>query len=274
MPRATTLGENPFDTIAEDYDRTFSETWVGRMQRALVWIEADRTFQAGQRILEINCGTGIDAVHFANRGINVLACDSSAKMIAIAGRRRDSCPDGGRIELRCTPTEDISLIQPEKLYDGVFSNFSGLNCVSDLKAAARDLARLVRPGGKAILCLFGRLCLWEILFHLTRWDLPKAFRRLNSEGIRASLATGSSIMVRYPGVPSLRDMFAPHFRLERWRGVGVMVPPSYLENLALRFPWFFARAAEVDSRLGTWPGIRSLADHMVLTFERSAGDGS
>jgi SAM-dependent methyltransferase len=274
MTRAPILGENPFDTIAEDYDRTFSETWVGRTQRAQVWIEADRTFRAGQRILEINCGTGIDAVHFANRGINVLACDSSARMIGIAGRRRDSCPNGSRIELRCIPTEDVSVLQPEEPYDGVFSNFSGLNCVSDLKAAARGLARLVRPGGKAILCLFGRLCLWEILFNLTRRDFPKAFRRLNNEGILASLGTGSGVMVRYPGVSSLRGIFAPHFRLERWRGVGVLVPPSYLENLALRFQWFFARAAEVESRLGTWPGIRSLADHMLLTFERSAEDGS
>src|SRR5439155_1758061 len=74
----------PFDAIADTYDESFSDSSIGRAQRRVVWMETDRTFQAGQRILEINCGTGIDALHLAHRGVAVLACDASPRMIAVA----------------------------------------------------------------------------------------------------------------------------------------------------------------------------------------------
>ena len=49
-----------------------------------VWRELLRTFHPGQRVLEINCGTGIDAVSLGERGIRVLACDIAPRMIELA----------------------------------------------------------------------------------------------------------------------------------------------------------------------------------------------
>src|SRR6266571_1663797 len=259
----------PFDAIADTYDDTFSNSSIGRVQRRLVWMELDRTFRAGQRILEINCGTGIDALHLATRGIEVMACDSSPRMIAVARRRLAASSVRAAIDFRCLPVEQIALLEKEGPYDGIFSNFAGLNCVLDLIGAARGLARLVRPGGKAILCLFGRLCLWEISSYLVRCRFKKAFRRFHRNGVVVILSPGSRVVVRYPAVRWLRQVFSPYFRLESWRGVGVAVPPSYLENLALRLPRLFKLAAEIDPWLGQCPGLRALADHVVLTFERS-----
>jgi len=73
-----------FDQIAPSYDATFSESLVGRAQREAVWQVADRVFTPGSRILEINCGTGVDALHFAGRGVRVLGCDASAGMVEAA----------------------------------------------------------------------------------------------------------------------------------------------------------------------------------------------
>ncbi len=183
----------PFDAIADTYDDTFSNSSIGRVQRRLVWMETDRTFRAGQRILEINCGTGIDALHLATRGIEVMACDSSPRMIAVARRRLAASSVRAAIDFRCLPIEQIALLEKEGPYDGIFSNFAGLNCVSDLIGAARDLARLVRPGGKAILCLFGRLCLWEISSYLVRCRFKKAFRRFHRNGVVVILSPGSRV---------------------------------------------------------------------------------
>src|SRR4029453_973425 len=79
----------PFDAVAERYDDVFSNSPIGFAQRRSVWIEMDRAFHTGHRILEINCGTGIDALYLANRGVSVVACDSSPRMIAEARRRID-----------------------------------------------------------------------------------------------------------------------------------------------------------------------------------------
>jgi len=47
-----------FDTVAEDYDRIFTNSAIGRAQRDAVWEVARTVFSPGSRILELNCGTG------------------------------------------------------------------------------------------------------------------------------------------------------------------------------------------------------------------------
>jgi ubiquinone/menaquinone biosynthesis C-methylase UbiE len=258
-----------FDAIAGTYDDDFSNSLVGRAQRNSVWLDADRSFHPGQHVLEINCGTGIDALHLASRGVDVTACDSSQQMIAVARRRLEASPIRAKVDFRCIPTECIGVLENEGPFDGVLSNFAGLNCVSDLTATSRALARLVKPGGKAVLCLFGRVCLWEIGFYFSGGNLKKAFRRFSKHGIGASLGGSSKFTVHYPTVKLLRKTFRPHFRLESQRGVGILVPPSYLERLATRSPRFFKFAAAVDPWLGRYPGARAFSDHIVLTFERT-----
>lgn len=77
----------PFDAVADTYDETFTESVIGKVQRRAVWREIDRAFFAGQRILELNCGTGVDAARLAGRGIAVWACDQSSRMLEVARRR-------------------------------------------------------------------------------------------------------------------------------------------------------------------------------------------
>ena len=258
----------PFDGVAEDYDARFTSSLIGRAQRQSVWSEMDRLFRPGQRVLEINCGTGVDAMHLASRGIQVVACDASPEMIAVARRRLGSRVVRNHAAFRTLATEQVGELEYEGLYDGVLSNFAGLNCVADLRCVARDLARLVRPGGKAILCLFGRICLWEMLWYTLHGDFKKSFRRLGGEGVVVNLAPGHSVLVRYPSVRSLCRDFAPHFRLASWKGVGIAVPPSYMEPWAERFPGLFKFVARIDLLIARRPGFRALADHVVVVLER------
>lgn len=258
----------PFDAVADEYDSRFTNSFIGRAQRESVWKEMDRLFRPGQRVLDINCGTGVDALHLAARGIHVMACDASPEMVAVARRRLDASPYRDHVDVRILAIEQIGQLETEGLHDGVLSNFSGLNCVADLRCAARDLARLVRPGGRVILCLFGRFCLWEIFWYTLHGDIMRAFRRSRSQGVVANLAPGHSVLVRYPSVGSIRQCFAGQFRLVSWQGVGIAVPPSYLEPWAARFARLFKFAANIDLLLGRCPGFRSLADHVVLVLER------
>src|SRR2546428_2798525 len=105
----------PFDALADTYDESFSDSSIGRAQRRVVWMETDRTFRAGQRILEINCGTGIDALHLAHRGVAVLACDASPRMIAVARGRLARSSACAPVDFRCIPTERIASIEIEEI---------------------------------------------------------------------------------------------------------------------------------------------------------------
>lgn len=262
----------PFDLVAEAYDATFSDSWIGRAQRDAVMREVSGAFLPGQRILEINCGTGIDALYMAKLGIDVLACDSSPRMIEIARRRAARLGLEGRVDFRVLATEQLeTLVVGEGLarFDGVLSNFAGLNCVQNLQAAAFQLARLLRPGARALLCIFGNFCMWEVVWYVLHGNLSKALRRFRRGGSTAEIASGVTVGIHYPSVAAMERAFRPHFRLKEWKGVGVAVPPSYLEPWAKRFPKLCRMLAIADRFLAGCPGIRATADHWLLTFEQS-----
>lgn len=265
MAASVQLQKAPFDCLAESYDRVFTESLIGRAQRAAVWQELAATFLPGHRVLELNCGTGVDAVYLARRGVQVDAFDSSPAMVRVAQRRLLSeSPLPARFHVLAT--ENLAAL--DSVYDGAFSNFGGLNCVSDLRAVARNLARQIRPLGHVILCLASRFCAWETGWWLAHGNLSKAFRRLRRKGVTAELTPGTLVHVRYPSLEALRRLFGPEFSLVSARGIGVFVPPSYVEPYARRFPRVLRGAARLDARISSLPGFRAAADHVLLKFRR------
>jgi SAM-dependent methyltransferase len=261
----------PFDAVAERYDEIFTQSRIGTAQRLSVWKELENTFHGGDHVIEIGCGTGVDACFLAERGVKVVASDSSRGMLEVAGRRIASLKSDVveiAVNLRLLPAENLAALRGDGPFDGAFSNFGAVNCVQDLGLLAKNLHDLLKPGANVLLCLLGPCCLWEIGWYLTRGNPQKAFRRLRSGGTTARIADGEPVTVHYPSVRSLVRTFAPHFRLRFIKGVGVLVPPSYLESWANRFPSLLDFGVQADALLERCPGIRQLADHVLLKFER------
>jgi ubiquinone/menaquinone biosynthesis C-methylase UbiE len=242
-----------FDQVAEQYDATWSETAIGRAQREAFWREVDPLFTAGDRILDVGCGTGIDALHFESLGIGVYAIDASAEMVRIA---RSRGVNAWQQAFPCGPRPSRSA-----RFDGAFANFGALNCIANLLPVSDALARLVRPQGYLAICLMSRCCAWEILHYLGRLKPTKAFRRWHSAGSQASMG----VHVYYPSLPQIIHAFRPEFRLIRWRGIGLCVPPSYVSPPGGIVKWL----ASADRRLAHFPFLRALADHRLLIFQRS-----
>jgi ubiquinone/menaquinone biosynthesis C-methylase UbiE len=258
----------PFDAIAERYDETFTTSKIGKAQRSSVWKELEKAFRPGDRVLEIGCGTGIDACFLAERGVSVVACDNSPRMIAVATHRIKESEKKSLVRPHLLAAENISSLRNGGSFDGAFSNFGALNCVEDLEQFANDLATLLKPGATALLCWMGPCCLWEITWYLARGKPGKAVRRFLRRGVTARLAEGATVRVHYPSARLLARIFAPQFRLVSFKGVGVSVPPSYLETWVNRFPRLFDLSVRADLLLGTCPGIRGFADHILLEFRR------
>ena len=256
-----------FDSIAEQYDDIFTRSLIGRAQRDAVWEVLRQTFRAGQQVLELNCGTGEDALFLSRMGVAVVACDASEKMIAVAARRMASEPRGAQLRLEVRATEQIGLTAVAP-YDGVLSNFSGLNCVSDLAAVGRMLGRMVKPGGCVVVCMSSRFCLWEWLWFSAHGQASRAMRRW--KGSTTAYLGNMALEVRYPTVREIRQSFASHFRLRRFKGIGVAVPPTYLEHLARRLPALLRGLEAVDHVVSSRRIFRVIGDHILLVFERTA----
>src|SRR3984957_20303971 len=247
-----------WDYAAETYDQDFESTLIGQSRRKAVWRDLDRLFVSGQRILEINCGTGIDALHLAERGLTVVACDISQRMIELARERAGSTRFGKAVEFRVLSTEEMAKLDGEAPFDGAFSNFSGLNCVEDLRSASRNLSELLRPNARVLLCMLGRFVPWEILWFGVHADLRRALRRLAGPIARA--VDGGMLKVGYPSADQIAQSFAAQFDLRRLSGIGICVPPSYMEHWARRFPNVLSALASADSMLGGLPVFRGMAD--------------
>jgi len=260
----------PFDAIAATYDETFTRSGVGCAQRAAVWRELSKAFKPGDRVLEIGCGTGVDACYLAERGVDVLAFDPSAQMIEITSRRVGQKGLQALVNTRVLSAEEISSLPTTEPFDGVFSNFGALNCVEELAPVARNLARLLKPGASALLCWMGPYCIWEIGRYLSQANASTAFRRIHREGIRARIGDGAFVHVQYPSVKFLVRTFAPEFQLKLVRGIGVTVPPSYMEPWARRHPQTLRFCDQLDSWLGRFPGIRMLGDHVLVQLQRDS----
>jgi ubiquinone/menaquinone biosynthesis C-methylase UbiE len=252
--------------MAKEYDGTFTNSRIGRAQRNAVWNVITQTFHPGDHILELNCGTGEDALFLARSGMSVTACDASEQMIRVASLRLHSEAPGSAVNFRLLPTERILELPGSCRIDGAFSNFSGLNCVADLKKTANDLAILLTAGAPLLICLSTRFCIWEMLWFIAHGDLRKAFRRCSGHTI--AKVGDFAISVSYPTVRKLQDLFSPYFILRSYRGIGVLVPPSYVETWIRKRPGLLRAFIAIDQRISALHGFRTIGDHILLRFER------
>jgi ubiquinone/menaquinone biosynthesis C-methylase UbiE len=255
-----------FDRVAGSYDESFTRTAIGRAQRNQVWRQLLAGFAPGSRILELNCGTGEDARFLANRGRSVLACDASIAMIEMAKRRELEEMPPANLEYLHLAIEDLARLFDRGLFDGAFSNFSGLNCLADLKPVARNLAALVKPGGRVLLCLWSRVCWVELFWCLFHGQLKKAARRLSK--LTTARLGDMTIPVFYPSVRSVQRSFSPWFELRSRCAVGLFVPPSYVEQSMRKHERLLGLLELLDRECAAWPILRDAGDHVLLEFVR------
>lgn len=188
----------PFDALAQSYNELWTATPRGRDQRTAVWREIDGLFRAGDRVLDLGCGTGDDALHLAGLGVEVLGIDAAPKMVEVAHSRG--------VDAFLLAIEDLeSGAGLGPAFSGAISNFGALNCVPDLAPVAAQLARLVQPAGPVAICLMGRFCFTGWRHAAKRW-LGRAQWR--------------GIEIYYPTSRQIRAAFAPWFALERCAAIG------------------------------------------------------
>jgi SAM-dependent methyltransferase len=258
------LQARAFDELAADYDATFSDSALGRTLRALVWSRLEQVFRAPQRVLELGCGTGVDALALARRGVEVVAIDASPGMIQVARQKAAA----GRVVFHCLPMERVGATFPGQLFDGVLSNFGAINCVADLGALVNDVALCLRPGARLVWVVMGRHVPWEWAWFLLQGQWSKAWRRLTPGGVG-----WRGLNIRYPTPGELKRLLRPHFRIERIAPLGVALPPSYAGEWLARRPRLSKLLTALELRAQGWSALAGFADHYVVEATRLDAGG-
>jgi SAM-dependent methyltransferase len=268
-----------FSRAAPLYDAEHAANPIARWTRTRSLAVLDAVFGPGTHVLELGCGTGTEAIHLAGRGARVVATDAAPAMIAtLAAKLAPGGPAAhlaGAVTPLVLPAGRAGVLVDRYgrgAFDGAYSSFGPLNCEPDLAPVAAALAALVRPGGRVVLSLINRYCLWETAWYLRARRPALAFRRW--PGRAAATVRGAwqedRITIFYWTPGAVARVFRPHFRVRRRLGLPWLLPPQYLDGLARRAPGLFRRLARWDGRLAHhWP-CYALGDHFLLEFVRRA----
>ena len=125
---------------------------------------------------------------------------------------------------------------------------------------------MVSMGAPVILCLSTRFCLSETLWFLLHGKFRKAFRR--PFGIATLKVGNSTTKIRYPGLREVRKLFSPSFIMRSCTGIGIAVPPSYLEPVFRKYSRVLRLLRRIDNGIAHLPLLRTIGDHMLVCFER------
>ena len=256
-----------FDHIGARYDVEFTNTELSRWFRERVWERLGILYKPGDRVIELGCGTGEDAIWLAKRGIRVLASDGSEAMLAETARKAAVEGVSNMIETRRLDFTDSAHWELDPgAFDGTYSNYGALNCTGDWHTIGTQLSRAIRPGGKIGLGVMGPWCPWEVVWHGIHGDFRTATRRFH-HSIIAHL-DGKYFEVFYPTPRHLAHEFGPTFRRSFLWGLGVFLPPSDLYKPVGRRRWLANPLLRLERlTAGMWP-FKYLGDHYWLELDR------
>jgi demethylmenaquinone methyltransferase / 2-methoxy-6-polyprenyl-1,4-benzoquinol methylase len=136
-----------FDDVARHYDRTNSMLSLGN---SMVWrVLTVRAVapKTGERILDLAAGTGTSSVALAKSGAHVVAADFSAGMIEVGKRKHPS--------IEFVQADATALPFKTGEFDAVTISF-GLRNIADPKKALKEMYRVLKPGGRLVVCEFSK----------------------------------------------------------------------------------------------------------------------
>ncbi|MDR3711713.1 MAG: class I SAM-dependent methyltransferase [Puia sp.] len=285
-----------FSAQAPGFDACYAPNTIIQYKRARVRAHVEQYLPAESNILELNAGTGEDAIYFAGKGHRVHATDISEGMLKKLEEKVERAsaaetPDGGstglssvglssmglsgmglkeRITRELCSFHSLDRLAGRGPYDLVFSNFAGLNCSGELDKVLRSCTGLLKPGGLLTVVLLPRFCALETLL-LFKGQWKTAFRRFcGSKGTRARVE-GHYFRCWYYNPSYVKKALKDSFTMVGLEGLCTIVPPSYIEGFAEKYPRLYPVLCRWEDRLKSRRPWKGMGDYYIITFRKRTG---
>lgn len=255
-----------FDTAANNYDQTFTHTLIGKAQRNFVYHHFSKILNNShpESILEINCGTGEDAVWLAQQNFSVTATDVSSKMIEIARNKSQL----NHLSFDVVDCNQVAEKYNPDSFDCVFSNFGGLNCLSpsELRLFFKNASKILTSNGQMVLVIMPKNTLWEELYFILKGKFSEAFRRKKKSVI--ANVDGEKVTTYYYNPDAVSESASEQFMVMNFYPIGFFVPPSYLESFFKNKPRLFSVLNRLEKRISTFSFLSKYADHYLIHLQK------
>lgn len=260
-----------FSRKAQIYDAFGAGHANLELMRAKVRKHVLKYLQPGDRILELNAGTGGDAVFFAERGFQVHATDLSPGMVAEIEAKAASASLAGRLTVQRCSFLDLSQVTGGP-FQCIFSNMGGINCTPRPELVARQLDRLLAPGGFVTWVVMPPVCLWE-LGQALRGNFRVATRRLAPGGSLANVE-GIHFTTYYHSPGKVQQAFGLGYERLGLQGLSVFTPPADHKDFSQQHPNFYRVLKALEERYADLPPLNRCGDFYILSLRRRQQVGS
>jgi cyclopropane fatty-acyl-phospholipid synthase-like methyltransferase len=256
--------EASFDKAAKLYDATFTQSEIGKIQRDLVYKQLSKQLDAVQNILEINCGTGEDAVWLATQNFQVAATDISAQMIEVAKGKASF----DNLSFRTADINSITETFENEKFDLIFSNFGGLNCLSkpELEKFFENIPSILSKKGKMVLVIMPKNTLSEQFYFLAKAQFSNIFRRKKESALAD--VDGQKVATYYYNPKDVVNLAKNDFELIAQKPIGFFVPPSYLEPFFKNKKGGLRVLNSMEKGISGWSWLSKYADHYIITLQK------
>jgi len=217
-----------------------------------------------KNILEINCGTGEDAIWLAKQNYNVTATDISERMIAVAKAKTYL----NNLNFKQVDINSISNQLSDEKFDMILSNFGGLNCLSksELEQFFKNATDLLTEKGQLVLVIMPKNTLWEQFYFLAKANFKDIFRR-KKESIVANV-DGESVKTYYHNPKELVNLTSNGFEVKQLKPIGFFIPPSYLESFFKDKPKLILILNGLEKKIKNQSFLSKYADHYFIALQK------
>jgi len=261
--------EKAFSKQSAIFDQIYSSNVIVQYKRQRVRDHVSQYIKPNSKILELNAGTGEDAIWFAQQGHIVHATDISKGMQEKLVEKVSKASLVSKITNELRSFTELDKLQNKGPYDLIFSNFAGLNCTGELDKVLSSFSVLLKPGGIVTLVILPGFCLWETMLFL-RGDFKTAFRRFfSSKGVTANVE-GEKFTCWYYNPSYVINKMQNEYDVLSVEGLCTLVPPSYLENFPNKRPSFFKWLKNKEDKWKTkWPW-KNIGDYYIISLKKKS----
>ena len=257
-----------FSKQAPVFDQLYGSNSIIAYKRQRVREHILKYAQPGESMLELNCGTGEDALFFAQNGFTIHATDISEEMLSMLNQKVKASGLEEMISTESCSFSELVTLNNQGPFDVVYSNFGGLNCTSELDKVLFQVKPLIKPGGTITLVIISKFCLWETLL-IFKGKFKTAFRRFFSKRGRKAHIEGHYFKCWYYNPSFIQNILKKDFHLLNVEGLCTIVPPSYIENFAEKYPKAFSFLRRKEDQLKSkWPW-KYLGDYFIISFKKN-----